>query len=169
LRRCSYNILNHSKWRKFEKDLLKCLVVGTQLVIGRFTLLSIKEGWLFVFLKSQTIVHFTILLVLSKSFWCTLLLLLMLLCVCMCGGEFFPFLSCLLPHVLAFIFFLLHTQQHCHRHGERIGLLFRNWQEGQRFVVKGLHLWPQVSNCHNHQFGLVSQTDKHPKNYFHLQ
>jgi hypothetical protein len=27
LKRHSYNILNHSKWRKFEKDLSKCLMI----------------------------------------------------------------------------------------------------------------------------------------------
>ncbi len=27
LRRCSYNILNHSKWRRIEKDLPKCSVI----------------------------------------------------------------------------------------------------------------------------------------------
>ncbi len=38
LRRCSYNILNHSKWRTIEKDLPKCLVIGKQLVMGWFIL-----------------------------------------------------------------------------------------------------------------------------------
>jgi hypothetical protein len=28
LRRRSYNILNHSKWRRIEKDLPKCSVIG---------------------------------------------------------------------------------------------------------------------------------------------
>jgi hypothetical protein len=28
LRRCSYNILNHSKWGTIEKDLPKCSVIG---------------------------------------------------------------------------------------------------------------------------------------------
>jgi hypothetical protein len=28
LRRRSYNILNHSKWRRIEKDLSKCSVIG---------------------------------------------------------------------------------------------------------------------------------------------
>jgi hypothetical protein len=28
LRRSSYNILNHSKWRSIEKDLSKCSMIG---------------------------------------------------------------------------------------------------------------------------------------------
>jgi hypothetical protein len=38
LRRCSHNILNHSKWRRIEKDLPKCLIEGRWLMMGRFTL-----------------------------------------------------------------------------------------------------------------------------------
>jgi hypothetical protein len=34
LRRCSYNILNHSKWRTIEKELPKCSVIGRQSVMG---------------------------------------------------------------------------------------------------------------------------------------
>jgi hypothetical protein len=34
----SYNILNHSKWRKFEKDLPKCSVIDRRSVMGQFTL-----------------------------------------------------------------------------------------------------------------------------------
>jgi hypothetical protein len=60
--------------------------------------------------------------------------------VCMCGGWFFVFPSCLPPHVLTFIFFLSHAQQHDHQHKEGTNFLFQDWQEGQRFVVKGLHL-----------------------------
>ncbi len=37
LRRRSYK--NHSKWRKFEKDLPKCSVIGRRLVMGQFTLI----------------------------------------------------------------------------------------------------------------------------------
>jgi hypothetical protein len=44
LRKCSYNILNHSKWRRIEKDLPKCLVIGKQLVMGQFTLAYAKNG-----------------------------------------------------------------------------------------------------------------------------
>jgi hypothetical protein len=28
LRRLSYNIVNHSKWRRLEKDLPKCSIIG---------------------------------------------------------------------------------------------------------------------------------------------
>jgi hypothetical protein len=34
LRRCSYNILNHSKWRKFEFFLPKCLKIGKWSMMG---------------------------------------------------------------------------------------------------------------------------------------
>jgi hypothetical protein len=38
LRRCSYNILNHSKWRRIDKDLPKCSIIGRQSAMGWFTL-----------------------------------------------------------------------------------------------------------------------------------
>jgi hypothetical protein len=38
LRRCSYNILIHSKRRTIEKDLQKCLVIGKQSMMGWFIL-----------------------------------------------------------------------------------------------------------------------------------
>jgi hypothetical protein len=36
LRRCSYNILNHPKWRRIEKDLPKCSTIS----ISRRSLMS---------------------------------------------------------------------------------------------------------------------------------
>jgi len=42
LQRCSYNISNHSKWRRIEKDLPKCLVIGRQSMMGQYTLHMIR-------------------------------------------------------------------------------------------------------------------------------
>jgi hypothetical protein len=38
LRRCSYESLNRAKWRRIEKDLPNCSVIGRRSVMGRSTL-----------------------------------------------------------------------------------------------------------------------------------
>ncbi len=43
LRRHLYNILNHSKLRRIEKDMLKCLVIGMRSVISRFILYCLLD------------------------------------------------------------------------------------------------------------------------------
>ncbi len=42
LQRCSYSISNHSKWRRIEKDLPTCLVIGRQSMMGQYTLHIIR-------------------------------------------------------------------------------------------------------------------------------
>jgi hypothetical protein len=37
LRRCLYNILNHSKWKTIERDLPKCLVISLSTLHANFS------------------------------------------------------------------------------------------------------------------------------------
>jgi len=38
LRKCSHNVLNHSKWSTYDEDVNKCLIIGRQSVKRRSTL-----------------------------------------------------------------------------------------------------------------------------------
>ncbi len=171
LKRCSYNILNRSKWRRIEKDLLKCLVIGKQLLMGQFTLLSTKEGWLFVSLKSPKPLH---LLLCSWYYWkafdvhcCS--------CCCRCVCAHVWKLGSLFFFRVFFPMSLFSSSSSCTHSSIVINIrkgpvfYFKIGKKARDLLLKDYTYDHKFLIATTTQSGLVSQTDKHPKSYFHLR
>ncbi len=117
MRRHTYNILNHSKWRRIEKELSKCSVIGRRLMMGQFTLGSygVMKSWMILILFERMFLKIIFLhgkiFEFSNFFGCLKILFNAngKGTVWWFGVFFFLFLFCFLPLCLLWLYVMQHV------------------------------------------------------------